>query len=91
VPRQPRRDFDRLVDRLRKMGYDLPEGLVLHRTNAGYWQRAQGAWSWYATHPISRHEVLASHYRVRELVQSREITAAPGMGSTALEVDPVQC
>lgn len=42
--------MSRLADRLAKRIY-LESGLIvepkIHRTRCGYWQKAQGAWSWW--------------------------------------------
>ena len=69
-----------------------PKGLHLRRTRAGHWQRAQGAWSWYAVDDEGR-EVLASHYPLTELLTRPGLTARHALDNplAALEVDPAYC
>lgn len=40
------RNLATVVKWLRDKGYDIPYGVRLSRTRAGYWQRSLGAWSW---------------------------------------------
>lgn len=80
-----------LLDKVaRRVG--APEGLRLRRTRAGHWQRAQGAWSWWAEDEQGR-EVLASHHPLSELVKCPGLTATAQdrHPQGALEVDPAYC
>lgn len=53
-----------IVALARELGVPLPEGTYkLHRTYAGYWQRSEGAWSWWLGGPASDHS--ADIYRCR--------------------------
>ncbi len=40
---------ERLVELLRKEGYEVPEAYEFKRLNPGHWGRSSGAWSWMIT------------------------------------------
>lgn len=64
--------FDRLVDRLRDEGHDIPRDLAFHRTYAGRVQRERGAWSWFATGGPRGVDYLASFDSLSSLLASKE-------------------
>lgn len=41
---------ERLIERLRAMGLDLPADTVVKRTGYGYANRSRGAWTWRLVH-----------------------------------------
>lgn len=68
-----RRPFDILLDRLRRdHGLYLPEGLILQRVYAGYWQRSAGAWSWVAVDEEQR-EYIAGFSPVNKLARAKKL------------------
>jgi hypothetical protein len=84
----------RLARRLREMGQDVPEGMVLRRTHAGHWQRSQGAWSWTLDAPDFSGLCYGSHYAASALVRCRHWTLdhhAEGRGGSMDEVTIDPC
>lgn len=81
---------ERLFDRLRAMGLDVPDGSRFHRTHAGYWQRAQGAWSWFIDNADGR-ELYGSQVTVTELLRWPEWVAEhePHAPAGVLTIDAV--
>lgn len=42
---------DRMIQRLRDMGFSLSEEATIVRTYAGHWQKSSGAWAWVVQDP----------------------------------------
>jgi hypothetical protein len=58
---------DKVLARLRAMGYSVPEGTTVERTYAGCVQRQEGAWSWRVVFPDLSFP-MGSHYPMQELL-----------------------
>ena len=43
--------------------------VAIRRTRAGVWQRAQGAWSWYAV-DVNGYEVVGSQWNVTDIARA---------------------
>lgn len=78
--------FQRLVWRLEQDGYELPI-MTLHRTYAGHWQRAAGAWSWWGADQLGR-EIIASQYRITDLLKAEAIEVGDDHYGNALVLYP---
>jgi hypothetical protein len=87
---------ERMLKRLRELlepeGITLPEGTVLRRSNAGHWQRSEGAWSWFAFHPGGAPLIpggegdVGSCYPMGVLLKCDEVNVSRNV--FALHVDP---
>jgi hypothetical protein len=58
----------KLIERIREVGIDVPDGVVLRRLYPGHHQRAAGAWSWVAVDPETNAELVGSCHPMSELV-----------------------
>jgi len=84
---------ERLIERLREIGIDLPEGARLVRTHANGWQLTDGAWSWAALGPDGRELHIGSQHSMGELLRAWRLEFGPitsGIG-TDMEVEPQRC
>lgn len=88
-PRQRKSVQQRLIERLRRVGVDLPDGVTLCRTWAGYWQRSEGAWSWTAVGPDGHGELnIGSQWPMKLLLAAPRLdTSISKSGDT--HIDPV--
>lgn len=79
---------ERLIERLRKDGQDLPPCTVLTRTNRNR-RTGIGAWSWFARCPDNCHGdlQLGSHWPMRELMAAPRLTYQK-LGQGDICVDP---
>jgi hypothetical protein len=48
---------------------ERPDAMYIERTYAGYWQRAQGAWSWELCGPESMGMMIGSQWPAREVLR----------------------
>ena len=79
--------LDRLIKQLREDGYEVPDGLTMHRTYAGFWQRNAGAWSWWAADRLGR-EVLGSQWGITDLLKADSIEVGDDHYGNALVLYP---
>lgn len=75
----------RLVERLRRLGVDIPHRWVFRRTYAGRSQRQAEAWSWWIETPDGR-EIIGSIYPVGVLLAAPALTVRRSFET--LVVDP---
>jgi hypothetical protein len=66
--------FDRLARKLAEAGLEIPEGTVFQRLHPGHWQKAAGAWSWFAQAPDGR-SVCGSQYPATELLKGLTVNS----------------
>jgi hypothetical protein len=59
---------ERLLQRLRAEGVEVPDGSTLHRTFATGSTRRVGAWSWFALAPDGSELKLGSQHSMGELL-----------------------
>ncbi len=76
----------RLLNRLRAMGLDVPLGSTIRRTYAGHVQRAQGAWSWYVVDASGRDLFIGGYEPVTTLLRGR-LVATQGFREFAVSID----
>lgn len=83
---------ERLIERLRGLGVDIPRTAEVRRTRSGRHQRACGAWSWFLHNPerfSGGHLGLAlnvgSQERVKDLLKAKKIT--PSWEAGACHID----
>lgn len=76
---------ERMLDRLRKVGLDLPEGTKLVRTFARDWQREEGAWAWKAVGPGDTPLGIGSSIPMYHLLRRRwELVTDERAGTTVV-------
>lgn len=81
------RETDKLFDRLRLKGADIPPGTTLRRTHATLSQRAAGAWAWYLAGPGYRSLKIGSQLPLRLLLSTDfEIWPPDAAGEQHLDV-----
>lgn len=68
---------EHLLERLKAMGLQVPQGAEIRRTYVGRWQRAAGAWSW-CVHPTAGSAGIGSHYPVTALLRTRLVASCDG-------------
>lgn len=75
TPAVPPKLSERLIERLRRDGQDLPPCTVLERTNRNR-RTGTGSWSWFAYCPGDCHGDLrlGSHWSMRELLAAPRLT-----------------
>lgn len=47
----PKKLSERLMERLKRDGWNIPEGSTFQRLYPGHWQRSAGAWVWLISRP----------------------------------------
>lgn len=75
----------KLIQRLLSMGVNLPEGVEIKRTHAGYQQRSAGAFSWTFAHKDPKFywcSNIGSTYPVKELAKADKISIYRHDGDT---------
>lgn len=65
------RTSERMLDRLKRAGLDLPEGTQLVNTFARDWQRQEGAWAWQAVGPQNIPLGIGSPFPMSFLLQRK--------------------
>lgn len=79
---------ERVLARLRADGRDVPDGARLIRVYAGYWQRAQGAWSWHVVDDRGL-TIVGSVYAAGDLLRCRAWRYSDEVGLRSdVDVDP---
>lgn len=78
----------RLLERLRRMGLDLPPGTTLHRVYAGRADRSNGAWSWAAHRPAGGPHTIGSSFTMTTLVTAPRLIAVEGSDGGDIDVEP---
>jgi hypothetical protein len=76
----------RLLDRLRQVGLDLPEGTRLVRVYPSRAMRSEGAWTWFALGPEGRDLRIGSQHSMAELLEADMLDLRP-IRSGAVDVD----
>lgn len=69
-----RKPSERLIRRLVEDGAltaEQAEGASVLRTYAGYWQRIEGAWSWYLVGKDGRELFIGSQWPITDLLRSQ--------------------
>jgi hypothetical protein len=77
----------KLTERIRQLGLDIPDDVDYRRLYPGHWQRAAGAWSWCAFNANGR-EIMGSPHPISELVKADSIEVMEH-GVDAFELFPV--
>ena len=80
---------ERLIARLRAMGVEIPEGATIRRTHAGYWQKAQAAWSWFVADANGKELGIGSQISVTELLREKRLCAAEAYSDCDISIDPM--
>lgn len=82
---------ERLVERMRIAGANIPPDYEFHRSYAGRVQRQNGAWSWWIGSPSlglgSRYEI-GSQYSVTQLLKARRLVCSRYFSGHGMDVDP---
>lgn len=82
---------ERLVERMRDAGANIPPGYEFHRTHAGRVMRQNGAWSWFIASPSlgpSTRNEIGSQYSVTQLLKARRLVCSRYFAGHGMDVDP---
>ena len=63
----------RLRDTVRGLGVEVPDYIEIKRTYAGFWQRAAGAWSWFAVDEEG-HELFGSQWTCKQVIEAEKLS-----------------
>ena len=79
---------EKIIDRLRVLGFAVPEGTEVRRTYAGLHQRRDGAWSWFLEYPepVPGLRDIGSVWPLRDLLRWRLMVTRSDV-RTSLDVD----
>ena len=78
---------EKMLTRLRAMGLDIPDGSVVQRTHAGYWQRRAGAWSWSVFNP-ERPDINVGSTWPLSILLRRPMVITQSRKGEQLNIDP---
>jgi hypothetical protein len=78
---------DRMLQRLRDEGLDVPEGSTLHRTYASSANRRNGAWSWFALAPDGSELGIGSQHAMKFLLELSKWEISQGINGDTW-IDP---